>query len=608
MAEPASGSFAELCTVVINTSEKAAMVARALRSGGKRRLSITRKMDLDKGCDKAVADFFTIADVLVQRVVEHELERQLPGILVSGEEDADAQLADSSEPVQVKSTEDETRAALVGHLGDVNLANKVAAIIHGPVHAADTAAMEAIAGECNYADLGVWIDPIDCTNAYIKGGRGTFINGICAKSGLQAVTVLLGVYIKATGEPLMGSVNQPFWRQGSQDVGDDVDHLNLDDPSAADADASVPVRSRGSSVTRSPIPMLATLFSVAPAEDEGAVFAQASPPQTDMPAAGDAILETDAALQHENALNVDVNLPALEHDFTMLLRVESEVSGSRRTSEGLVDGGEWDTSVPAFHSSEDMNLPKRTSSAFLENLEEDDNASDFQPPEGGATAADANTESRKARMSCARTRKRMSSVADREVRLPWEGRQYWGLVGLDHGGSGSKSHAGCIPLSVSNGSAKGAQGKPIIVHSKHESKSILDSLQGISETMIVPGSGYKGLCVLSGAAEAYYLSLPTTYRWDTCACQAVVVAMGGIAVRASDGEAVQYNGTTKESFVNEGGIILCSSRAMLDRVQEAVSNPDRLLSGDGGQTQKRHSENTLGIMRMETAAGEGYGC
>jgi len=27
--------------------------------------------------------------------------------------------------------------------------------------------------------------------------------------------------------------------------------------------------------------------------------------------------------------------------------------------------------------------------------------------------------------------------------------------------------------------------------------------------------------------------------------------MGGIAVRASDGEAVQYNGTTKESFVNE---------------------------------------------------------
>ena len=35
------------------------------------------------------------------------------------------------------------------------------------------------------------------------------------KGGLQAVTVLLGAYVKATGEPIAGTVNQPFWRQGT---------------------------------------------------------------------------------------------------------------------------------------------------------------------------------------------------------------------------------------------------------------------------------------------------------------------------------------------------------------------------------------------------------
>lgn len=41
------------------------------------------------------------------------------------------------------------------------------------------------------------------------------------------------------------------------------------------------------------------------------------------------------------------------------------------------------------------------------------------------------------------------------------------------------------------------------------------------------GAGYKALKVIEGDADIYYLSKASTFRWDTCACQAILRALGG---------------------------------------------------------------------------------
>lgn len=52
---------------------------------------------------------------------------------------------------------------------------------------------------------------VDSTADYINGGEKVdFATGI-HMSGLRCVTVLIGVYSKSTGIPIVGVVNQPFY-------------------------------------------------------------------------------------------------------------------------------------------------------------------------------------------------------------------------------------------------------------------------------------------------------------------------------------------------------------------------------------------------------------
>jgi hypothetical protein len=61
------------------------------------------------------------------------------------------------------------------------------------------------------ADLAVWIDPIDATSQYIKGGEGSGLEGgLLPTKGLGVVTVLIGAFQPSSGRPLLGVVNQPF--------------------------------------------------------------------------------------------------------------------------------------------------------------------------------------------------------------------------------------------------------------------------------------------------------------------------------------------------------------------------------------------------------------
>jgi inositol polyphosphate 1-phosphatase len=51
----------------------------------------------------------------------------------------------------------------------------------------------------------------DSTAQYIQGDVGNEVDGL-VNEGLQCVAVLIGVYHKSTGLPLIGVTNQPFYK------------------------------------------------------------------------------------------------------------------------------------------------------------------------------------------------------------------------------------------------------------------------------------------------------------------------------------------------------------------------------------------------------------
>ena len=46
----------------------------------------------------------------------------------------------------------------------------------------------------------------------------------------------------------------------------------------------------------------------------------------------------------------------------------------------------------------------------------------------------------------------------------------------------------------------------------------------------VSGCGYKLLCVINGLADVFVLTQPSSYKWDTCGPQAILSALGGVAI------------------------------------------------------------------------------
>jgi len=61
---------------------------------------------------------------------------------------------------------------------------------------------------CTYA--------LDGTAEYIKGAaKGTQFPEILS-NGLECVTILIGVYEISTGTPIMGVINQPFYKKNQE--------------------------------------------------------------------------------------------------------------------------------------------------------------------------------------------------------------------------------------------------------------------------------------------------------------------------------------------------------------------------------------------------------
>ena len=114
--------------------------------------------------------------------------------------------------MKVCATQEETSALLCKVLdGDRVAADLLAKEVHTQSsHDINEPELDGVP-DSDVQDLGIWIDPIDGTNHYIKGkNTEPESTDLVLRKGLGIVTVLIGVFDRKTGHPVAGVVNQPF--------------------------------------------------------------------------------------------------------------------------------------------------------------------------------------------------------------------------------------------------------------------------------------------------------------------------------------------------------------------------------------------------------------
>ncbi|AWP03049.1 putative inositol polyphosphate 1-phosphatase [Scophthalmus maximus] len=205
--------MADLLRLLLRVAEKAANVARVCRQEAPLfQLLVQEKTGDDKN-KKFVQDFKTLADVVIQEMIRHDVGAQFPEMagFIHGEESNKFENGlGESVTVTVCGTEEETAALLARVLdGDRTAPSLLARAIHQNTATTD-ASTDGLTVPLSPSELGIWIDPIDATSQYIEGREEVLQEGHLSPSGLHCALVLIGVYRRSTGEPVMGVINQPF--------------------------------------------------------------------------------------------------------------------------------------------------------------------------------------------------------------------------------------------------------------------------------------------------------------------------------------------------------------------------------------------------------------
>ncbi|KAG8224383.1 hypothetical protein J437_LFUL005205 [Ladona fulva] len=208
--------MARFLKVLVSASEKAANIARACRFEDDLFQLLIQEKKNDEMNKRFVQDFKTLADVLIQETVRHDIGKEFPEIsrYIKGEENNTfTNTLDESITVEVKECPGETSAILCKVLdGNENAANLLAAEVHKEIHLEEDFSRLTDFPDLPISEFGIWIDPIDSTAEYINGGSYQDGSNTCniQQSGLPCVTVLIGAYHRQTGVPVVGVVNRPF--------------------------------------------------------------------------------------------------------------------------------------------------------------------------------------------------------------------------------------------------------------------------------------------------------------------------------------------------------------------------------------------------------------
>ncbi|CAH1793032.1 unnamed protein product [Owenia fusiformis] len=124
------------------------------------------------------------------------------------------------------------------------------------------------------------------------------------------------------------------------------------------------------------------------------------------------------------------------------------------------------------------------------------------------------------------------------------GRAIWGIVGIG---------------SFGYDAAKAPEGQNIITTTRsHSNRAVVNAVEACepSEVLRVGGAGHKVLLVLEGKAHGYVFASPGCKKWDTCAPEAVLHAVGG---KLSDihGNTLQYHPQVERR--NNAGVLATPS-------------------------------------------------
>ncbi|KAH8312095.1 hypothetical protein KR044_009372 [Drosophila immigrans] len=202
---------------LINCAEKAANIARVCRSNSELLSLLVQEKTGAEANERFEHDFKTLADVLIQETIKHEIGELFPAMRdsIQGEESPNfTNNLGQKVTIAVGNTASETAACLAAVLGGDHQAasEALAAEVHRKVSYEDAKLGELpeLPTQLGYSNLGIWIDPIDATAEYISGETVfTDFPGITS-TGLDCVTVLIGVYERDSGVPVIGIVAQPF--------------------------------------------------------------------------------------------------------------------------------------------------------------------------------------------------------------------------------------------------------------------------------------------------------------------------------------------------------------------------------------------------------------
>ncbi|XP_077979191.1 inositol polyphosphate 1-phosphatase-like [Glandiceps talaboti] len=206
--------MAQFLKSLIGVSNKAANLARAIRSEHALFELLVQEKTGDAKNKRFVQDFKTLGDVLIQEMVKHDLLAQFPEMKdhIFGEESNEfTNTLGDSITVAVQSTVTDTSQLLSRVLdGNDIAADILAKVLHQEVDIPQDEALSQLTLEVDINSLAVWIDPIDSTAEYIKGISDAKPDGGIYSVGLQCATVLIGAYDRQSGKSVIGVVNQPF--------------------------------------------------------------------------------------------------------------------------------------------------------------------------------------------------------------------------------------------------------------------------------------------------------------------------------------------------------------------------------------------------------------
>lgn len=145
-----------------------------------------------------------------------------------------------------------------------------------------------------------------------------------------------------------------------------------------------------------------------------------------------------------------------------------------------------------------------------------------------------------------------TATKDKQNKIQWKGRRLWGVTYDKH----------CC-YSLGNDNRLWQDNKDIKISSFKIAVSGNES-EGIKKTLLssgasiftVSGVGHKLLQVIDANVDFYVLSHPSSFKWDTCAADAILSSMGGGVIAYS--EAVSLKSTMKE--VDETSLDKCRLR------------------------------------------------